>query len=298
MEVKKRGRPKKEQESKKVSPITKHLNDQDPRRIKEQSKAVTTIEKVNDFSSIQSVNDPSIAVDTILLPDFNGDNCEISIENWIDRFEELAELKNLNEHRMIAVLGNFLKKEALEWYMTTRKLNRNMSYDMLKKLFIDRFGLRLTSPITEFTHLKYDPSKGILDYYKNKRRLGILAGLSENHIISLMIDGLPLNLSSAFISVVPHSMDQFFEIASRAEMNFKLRENRMNSNLNKRIAPRSFSAKFPKKRKPPSPCRICENMGLKNRFHWSNDCFNRDNPNKRQKIETTNDRQPFKKALN
>jgi len=175
--------------------------------------------------------------------------------------------------------------------------NHNLSYSKLRELFIHRFGLRLVSPITEFTRLKYDSSKGVLEYYKTKRRLGTLAGLQESHIISLMIDGLPSSLSSAFIAIIPKTMDEFFEIASRAEINFKLREHMRTPNTNQNFQ-RPNVANFPKKRKPPSPCRTCENIGLKNRFHWANECFNRDNPSKRQKIVNNNPEKTCKKSLN
>jgi len=296
METKKRGRPKKEREMN-GTPSLQQASGPDPGRKTKSPQPKTVIEKVNDLPFFSPVSNLSTATDNIVLSDFNGDNCEISIENWLDRFEELANLKNPSEARMIVILGNFLKIEALEWYMITKKHNPNLSYDELRELFIRRFGVRLVSPITEFIRLKYDPNKGILDYYKNKRRLATLAELSESHIISLVIEGLPSSLTSAFISVIPRSMHQFLEIASRAEMNHKMREYRVGLNPLKRSQPQAFNQKFSKKRKP-SPCRICENMGLKNQFHWSSDCYNRENLNKRPKLETSNEKQPFKKVLN
>ena len=90
--------------------------------------------------------------------------------------------------------------------MITRKNEQNLSCNELRKLFVFRFGVRLVSSITEFAHLRYDPSKGILDYHKNKRRLGASAELSEEHIISLMIDGRPSSLSSALFLLFPRSI--------------------------------------------------------------------------------------------
>ena len=119
MEMKKRGRPKKSKEMKKTLLPTVRASGRDPGEMIGQSQTGTMIEKVNDLSFVPSISNSSIAPETIILPDFNGDSCEVSIENWIDRFEELAKLKNLTEDRMIIVLGNFLKQEALEWYMIT-----------------------------------------------------------------------------------------------------------------------------------------------------------------------------------
>jgi len=242
-----------------------------------------------------------MSLDSIVVPDFQGDSCEISIENWIARFEELAKLKKLDDERKILMIGNFLKGEALDWYMTTKSHNHDLSYERLKTLFIGRFGLRVLSPIIEFSRLKYDPVKGIADYYKTKRRLGTLAGLSESHIIPLMIEGLPPHLSNAFISVQPLTMDHFYEIASKAEANSKLREYSRGSAViqNKNIhKPQYHSQSNKRKYKPPSPCRICENLSFKNRYHWSNECFNREGNFKKQRTENFSNKQVSKNNLN
>lgn len=107
-----------------------------------------------------------------------------------------------------------MKDEALDWYMTVRKNHQSMTIEKLRSLFLSRFAVKLVDPMIELRLLKYDPSKRILDYYQNKRRIGTSIGLAENHIISLMIGGLPPHFSSAFNAVRPKTMDHFLEIAS------------------------------------------------------------------------------------
>ena len=190
-------------------------------------------------NNVNNLSEPSTHFyrESISLPDFNGDSNDVSIENWLAMFEEIMKFRSWNEHESIFMLGNYLKGEALEWYMTVRRGSYDQSFSELKSLFMKRFALRLI----EFKNFRYDSSKDMLDYYKNKRRLGTLAVLSEAHIVSFMIDGLPVYLSSAFNALKPQSMDHFFEIASRAEINNKLR-----GNINQRSAEQKlvFSSKF------------------------------------------------------
>lgn len=230
-------------------------------------------------------------VETIIMPNFDGDKCEISIENWIDRFEELTKGRNLSDQQKIIMIGNYLKDEALDWYMSVRKHHDSITFEKLRSLFLNRFALKLVAPVLEFSRHKYDSSKGVLEYYKNKRRLGTLAGLSEDHIVSFMIDGLPPFLAAAFVAIEPQSMDDFLRIATKAEANFKQREARNSNQSNlKRSHHKMHSNTGSSMPKPPSPCRICENLGYKNRFHWANDCRNRNQSFKRPKIENSNEK--------
>ena len=308
MEAKKKGRPKKNKEQtlkatasaqqpQEFSMDISRPSNHDPMEPPVgSSRPVTIIERASGLPLNNSLNSFSIPLDSIVVPDFHGDACEIAIENWLDRFEELAKIRNLDDNRKILAIGNFLKAEALDWYMTTRKHHNDLSYEKLKSLFIGRFGLRLLNPVIEFARLRYDSSKGILDYYKNKRRLGTLAGLSESHIISFMIEGLPNYLSASFVSIQPLTMDHFYEIASKAEANSKLRETcRGDTLIAKKNSSKPQFHSLPQKRKfkPPSLCRICENLGFKNRYHWSQDCFNR-NSFKKPRIETMTSNQTSK----
>lgn len=262
-----------------------------------QPQSITSMEGFTGLSPPNQLSNFSVSFDSIILPHFDGDHCAVSIENWLDRFEELARLKNFSDEQKVLLIGNYLSDESLEWYMSTKKHHDNLTFQKLKSLFLNRFGVKLVDPIVEFTRLKYDQSKGVLDYYKNKRRLGNNAGLTEDHIVSLMIDGLPSYLSSAFIAIRPQSMDHFLQIATRAEDSSKLRENRNLHSFRNRPQSKMQAKSTPMKPKPPAPCRICENLGFKNRFHWSSDCRNRNQLFKRQKIDNANDK-TISKSLN
>ncbi len=117
---------------------------------------------------------------------------------------------------------------------------------------------------------------GIKDYFESKRRYGILAKLNEQQMIPLMIQGLHPKMIDNFVAVKPQTFAEFYTIAKTAENNFK-----RNFNANSQTQKYNFKTKTNEqtiaktKKKPPNPCRICENLGFKNRYHWAQDCRNK-----------------------
>jgi len=111
---------------------------------------------------------------------------------------------------------------------------------------------------------------GIKDYFERKRRMGFLAKLSEEQIISLMIDGLDIKMINSFNAIKPKTFSHFYEIAKAAEESMK-------RNYIQSFDKNKFRQKPINTVKPPKSCFICEKKGLKNRFHWVKDCFNKNN---------------------
>ena len=50
---------------------------------------------------------------------------------------------------------------------------------------IKRFGFKTVQPAVLFTKVKYDKTKGMRDYFEEKRRLGLKGGFSESNIVQL-----------------------------------------------------------------------------------------------------------------
>lgn len=109
----------------------------------------------------------------ILIPDFGGGSRELSVESWLARYEGLVILMKWDDNQIVLSIGNHLKSEALDWYMTMRKINSSLTFEMLKEFSMNRFALWLTDPVIDFANLKYHQCKGMLDYYKQKRRLAL-----------------------------------------------------------------------------------------------------------------------------
>ena len=216
------------------------------------------------------VNSP-FQFNSISIDHFQGAVSKVSTKNWFYRYEMLASRNKWSDSDRVFMLGHFLKEEANEWYISTVRKNEGLVFEEMKELLLQRFDIKLVKPLVEFFRLRYDPMKGIRNYFEKKRELGINAQLTEKQIVILMIDGLSPALASFFTTVKPQGMDEFFNIARQAESNLKLTEvvKVHSTHIDRRA--------YPQKRKlPPSPCRICENKGLPGGTHWANECRNRE----------------------
>lgn len=216
------------------------------------------------------MNEPTIQT-------FRGIGDKIPIENWLSRFNDISEFYTWNERKKIVMLGNFLVDEALSWY--TEEKN-DCDWQQLEEKLISRFGVSTTYPIVEFVHLKYDFNSDMKTYFEKKRRLGHLAKLTEEQMIPLLIDGLPASMANSFVALRPKNLAHFYEVASNAEANVKKNSQKpFFKGPNER---KSFDKDRKEKKKPPHPCKICDELGFKNRYHWMPDCINKDKKKAKQ----------------
>lgn len=205
---------------------------------------------------------------------FKGMDDKVSIENWIKRFEMLSKFYKWSESKKIVILGNYLEDDALNWYIENTD---NEKWPEIKEKLINRFGVQTVEPIVEFFNLKYDVKTGVKEYFEKKRRFGVLAKLSESQMIPIMIQGLHPKMISNFIAVKPKTFSDFYAIAKTAEDAFKRNHEFINKNLKFKPKTQTYGPNISTKvkRKPPNPCKICENLGFKGRYHWANDCRNK-----------------------
>ena len=206
---------------------------------------------------------------------FKGIGDKVTIENWLKRFEMLSQFYKYSEKTKIVMLGNYLEDDALNWYIENYC---DDNYIEIKQKLINRFGLETVEPIVEFVNLRYDFKTGIKEYFETKRRYGVAAKLTESQMIPLMINNLPLKMIDCFTAVKAKTFSEFYSIAKTAENNYK-RNSFKNQSFNEKPKVKNENSSVKPKRKPPNPCRICEGLGFKGRYHWSNDCTNKSKTN-------------------
>jgi len=206
----------------------------------------------------------------MLLQSFYGDTLRLSIDAWIDRYEMLAKRRGFSEDDMVIELGSYLIHEGLEWYMSVMGENERISFPELKNLLLQRFGVKSIDPMSECVDLRYDPKLGMKSYFEQKSSLGMKAGLKESQIISLMIHSLPPNMSSAFNTIRPKSMEEFFHIAKMTENSVRVTNSGTIHTRQHRERGRMVDTK-----KPSGACKICERLGYPRRYHWAQDCWNK-----------------------
>lgn len=208
---------------------------------------------------------------------FRGDTDTISVNAWLRILEKYALRHKLTDQLKIDLLDKYLRDSALEWYAF---LPENESWTEIKEKMIKRFGQKVVQPAVQFIKVRYDSNKGMKAYYEEKRKLGIQAGLSEEHMVQLMIDCLPYHLKAGFVPNEINTLDTFYEKAivfeAREKEKMKSAERyKIKATKRTSIEILDKATKFKKKSKPPLPCKICTDLGFKNRFHWMSDCRNK-----------------------
>lgn len=227
------------------------------------------------------------------LQKFNGHDKSVTIENWLKLYESSAQRYHWTKDEMIDLLGEYLEREALNFYLDSRD---DTDWPTLKGKLIIRFGVKSVDPIVEFDRLKYHQTSGIEDYFETKRRLAGLSSLNESQAVALMIEHLSDELKRYFIGHRAKTYCEFYAIAKTAENQLPKRDkgnNQMSSfglnsaMKNKKQTNQNFTNQ--NKKPPKGACFRCANQGKPNQIHWANDCPLRKDPTVPKQVNFIND---------
>ena len=219
---------------------------------------------------------------------YDGIERNVTIENWIKLYESSAKRYQWPEEDMLDILGEYLSKDALNFYLCEKDTS---SWGELKLKLINRFGVQSVEPLLEFIRLKFCHCKDVTDYFEHKRRLATLAELTEKQAVILMIEDLSEKLKNCFIGHRVNTYDQFFTIAKTAENQISVfnvntshgamfnGKNRFGKKTYHHQPNNKFNNSSEKKqttpfvkRPPRNPCWTCQNAGKPEQYHWSEDC--------------------------
>lgn len=123
---------------------------------------------------------------------------EVSIENWLKAYELVSNYFNWKDYEKVVYLTNYLKGEALNWFIET--LDETKEWSEVKNNLTDRFSTLTCDPTKAMVELTYDPKIGIKKYFEEKKKLGVKAKMNKEQILSLMKLGLNHEMKSYFIS--------------------------------------------------------------------------------------------------
>lgn len=229
---------------------------------------------------------------------YTGKDDIISIDDWINLYEDKTGLLQWSDRMRASFLDEYLVDEALAWFAQNRS---GRTWVEIVSLMKKRFGKPLSRPIREFVNLKYDRAKGFAEYFREKQSLAQRARLTDeqNHVIPLMIEGLPSEMRSYFVSYEPSDANEFYNTGLRAECATAQSNKRKDPESTKTQGQSSKKFKQATKRKPPSPCYICTKRGFENRFHWASDCRFKSTESKKSKPDDKDHaKNPTKNNLN
>ncbi|UYV65863.1 hypothetical protein LAZ67_3005743, partial [Cordylochernes scorpioides] len=174
----------------------------------------------------------------------------------------------------------YLIEEAFDFYVET--CLDITSWPELEGKLVSHFYKQEVNPFTAFIELKYDPEKGIGNYFKEKTSLASKAKISKENLIEGLTNGLTTDFRKLVITSKVDTPEEWIELVSKLEMIDRHKEME-ESSFKRETAPRvevqqkqwgqpgRSPMDYSSKRRP---CRSCLNRGHAGRFHPENRNFN------------------------
>ena len=196
----------------------------------------------------------------IVLEKFNGEKSNAKI--WLKLFISECNRLEIQENKFSEVLRLFLEGSALEWYLNFLKIySLTYPWEFWYNSFTDVFSQASWSQIEYAYAFKY-LNGSFLNFALKKRSLLIDVDpeLTLNSQINLIMIALPPFVRSKFLKQDFTTMDDLLSRLSQIEP--KINKQNKTDNMQESQSPKK-------------PCRHCEKLGFKNRFHPENLCWNK-----------------------
>lgn len=182
----------------------------------------------------------------IQIEPFKGVNDDIDATDWIELYELLTEDALWTDNSKVIHLPSYLKGLAIKWYFNNIKGKPNLTWQVIKYLFVSNFGYTNKPSLTTINNTKWNREReSFVEYYQNKLAMCSRAGLSGALLLDTLTDGLPDNLRVHVQSLDPEaSPNTWFSLIQRAidRSNFraeqkkpKLEVNAMEDHINSSI---------------------------------------------------------------
>ena len=220
---------------------------------------------------------------------------DIPIDNWLNLYEIICDHFRLRtDEAKITRLMAYLKEDALHFFATAIAPERtSLTWDEVRQKLEKRFGSGETEPLTTAIHRRLKREESIKQYYDSKLPLLHKTGMTVNAMCAALTEGLPQHYKSHFYGRRFEETLEWLRLASDIEAD--VNTNTFRPQNRKPNTGRTLSAtkaetgtnygrnqsRQPNRsqqqtRKPPYPCRFCQELG-RTEIHWHNEC-----PNKRK----------------
>lgn len=234
----------------------------------------------------------------------------MSFSKWVKYFEETCIEYNKDDTWKLRKISSLLKGKALTAYVN-QCLGINTWKEIketLQEIFMD---LDLTS-FSEFTNLRFRQGSDLKDYFLKKVEIGKKLNLEREIIIEGLTEGLNPQIRQIIAANTPKTTTEWLNLANKLikitntdrdsrnsktwvtpRFNPQFRQWRPNfangrnhpgvqnrfpnnghpSNMRPVFRPANQTTHHQRMEQlPPRPCRICQNYGIKNAFHWEQTC--------------------------
>jgi hypothetical protein len=218
------------------------------------------------------------------------------VTNWLNLFEVVVITLKEDKDKVLKLMS-YLDDDALEFY--ANKIAPNLStltWAETRGLMEKRFSSSTISPIIAATRRRLTKADTVKSYFDDKMASLEKTGLSEEHIVDQLTEGLPDSYKSHLYTARIKDTLEWLSIVSKLEADlepksFKSHKSSQSNHCtiahcdesksssreknfsNKPEQSRPPNKVFKKSDKPRTPCRYCLKLGNKE-WHWHKDCPN------------------------
>lgn len=207
---------------------------------------------------------------------FCGSPDDVPVEKWLRLFDTKADAVGWTDADKVRNFNEYVENDAFKWYLTD-VFDTNETWSDVRERMVARFGTPVVDPFRAFIHCRLRKGQTVRQYYDEKKRLGSLAELKDQHIVSGLTDGLPAEMEMAFVSLTVSTPIEWFTVAQRIESSRA--RSKTSASPRENTGPQQRSALQAPTRAPratpKSECRICSSINLTGQMHWHSDCPNK-----------------------
>lgn len=188
-----------------------------------------------------------------------------TVTQWMDTFDSECERLNLEKNQeKIEVFRLFLEGSCLDWYSSMlTKLTMNSEWTTWRDTFCDTYEDKGWSPTKYALNFKY-LNGPLLDYALKKQKLLLEMDKSIDNkiLINLIAVGLPDSITNKINkSEIKETKDLFNSLKS---LEYLVKTKDASAKKNLAVSKEKLNKK---------PCKICEELGKKHRYHHEDMCY-------------------------
>src|SRR5713101_7122357 len=222
---------------------------------------------------------------------FHG-KADLNIQQWLRLLELKCKQIGLDTKSLVEQLIDILEGDALVYYLDF--LTAEKSWKKIRERLLLQFSTQQEDVLTHFLNLKLYELDNLEDYFKTKTNLGTKLGFNEKQLVNSLTQAIEvIELQKLLIANDSEDLKTWKEKAFALCLVLKKEENQKIKHTPTRAPPQGERPQVQHRRepsKPSAPCRHCERRGLYGRFHWQNECRNKERQEGRPNPSTQHNR--------
>lgn len=167
-----------------------------------------------------------------LLPEYRGDNDELSVNEFLNKLNQIGLISNWTDQEKLIIAKLKLKDSAANHLTIDSEINNTNDFQQFSDLLIQRFQKRipLATTLQNFAQCNQGDSESVQNYAARIRKLAVGILSPEEHsrevlaahdrmIQARFTSGLKENIQRPVLSKGPRNFSEAVEIAQTEELN-------------------------------------------------------------------------------